>query len=73
MTRPVEGGKNRVAELMADNLTLDEIAGELQCSSACVYGYVAAIKRDLGPQAKMKDLGWRGGTVWHPGRPRVYG
>lgn len=53
---------------MAEDLKPAEIAPRLGVSVYTVYAYVAAIKRDLGPQARVVDLGWRGGTVWHAGR-----
>jgi len=62
------GVKTRVAELMADDLDAAAIAARLGVSVPTIYAYFTQIRRDLGPQARATDLGWRGGVIWHPGR-----
>lgn len=59
----------RVAELMADEVDYQQISVRLGLTVATVYARAADIRRDLGPQASHADLGWRGGRIWHPGRP----
>lgn len=65
---PKDSAKHRVAELMADDLSASQIAERLHVSVPTIYAYFTQIRRDLGPQARAIDLGWRGGRIWHAGR-----
>lgn len=71
LDRAKHGLKDRVAECMAEGMAAEQISAQLHCSIHTVYAYFAAIKNDLGPQARANDLGWRGGHVWHRGVPLI--
>ena len=70
------GRKAQVAEAMAHGDTIVDgkatpatsraIGTELGLQAVYVRATQRRIYRDLGPQATERDLGWRGGTVWHP-------
>lgn len=51
VVKPVQGRRDRIADLMADGLSNAAIAERLGCSRASVTGQVAAIRKALGWQA----------------------